>query len=93
MAVRNERSLTFDGLLMPLIFRTNWSEAALISYSVTGGSKLKRVLMLRHIPMPNVSELEFFDHCIRRSIGWKPTLVNCKRHPRMSQAPRGPCRE
>ena len=36
----------------PLSFRTNWSEAARISSSVTGGSKLKSVLMLRHIAGP-----------------------------------------
>ncbi len=32
----------------PVIFRTNWSEAARISSAVTGGSKLKRVLMFLH---------------------------------------------
>jgi PhnB protein len=41
--------LAFDGLLKPLIFLTNWSEAARISSAVTGGSKLKRVLMFLHI--------------------------------------------
>ena len=49
-AARNETSLAFDGLLKPLIFLTNWSEAARISPGVTGGSKLKRGLMFRHIP-------------------------------------------
>ena len=48
-AVRNEASLAFDGLLKPVIFRTNWSEAARTSSSVTGGSKLKRVLMFLHM--------------------------------------------
>jgi hypothetical protein len=42
-------SLAFDGLWIPLIFRTNWSEDARISSEVTGGSKLKRVLMFLHI--------------------------------------------
>src|SRR5258705_13046563 len=41
-AARNEASFAFDGLLNPLIFLTNWSEAARTSSSVTGGSKLKR---------------------------------------------------
>jgi hypothetical protein len=48
-AVKNNFSLPFDGLLNPLIFLTNWSEAARISSSVTGGSKLKRVLIFLHI--------------------------------------------
>src|SRR6202022_1294853 len=49
IASRNEASLAFDGLVNPLIFLTNWSEAALISSSVTGGSKLKSVLIFLHI--------------------------------------------
>ena len=48
-AAKKAASLAFDGLLKPLIFLTNWSEAARISSSVTGGSKLKRVLMFLHI--------------------------------------------
>jgi hypothetical protein len=32
--------------------RTNWSEAARISSSVAGGSKLKSVFMLRHMVKP-----------------------------------------
>jgi hypothetical protein len=48
-AARKEPSLAFDGLLKPLIFLTNWSDAARISSSVTGGSKLKRVLIFLHI--------------------------------------------
>src|ERR1700735_1917344 len=51
IAARNEASLAFDGLLKPLIFLTNWRDAARISSSVTGGSKLKRTLMLRHIAL------------------------------------------
>ena len=47
-ATRNDRSFVFEGLLKPLIFRTNWSEAARISSSVAGGSKLKSTLMFRH---------------------------------------------
>ncbi len=42
-------SLDLDGTEKPLSFRTNWSEASRISSSVAGGSKLKSVLMLRHM--------------------------------------------
>ena len=38
-----------EGLLKPLIFLTNCREAARTSCSVTGGSKLKSVLMFRHM--------------------------------------------
>ena len=48
MAARKAASLAFDGLLKPLTFLTNCKEAARISSSVTGGSKLKRVLMFLH---------------------------------------------
>src|SRR6266446_9183010 len=48
IAARNGASLDFDGLLNPLIFLTNCSEAARTSSSVTGGSKLKSVLMFLH---------------------------------------------
>jgi hypothetical protein len=42
-------SLARDGLLKPLIFLTNCSDAARISSSVTGGSKLNNVLMFLHM--------------------------------------------
>src|SRR3954462_9397842 len=45
----NAASFAFDGAVKPLSFRTNCSDAARISSSVAGGSKLKRVLMFRHI--------------------------------------------
>jgi hypothetical protein len=48
-AAKKGASFTFDGLWIPLIFRTNWSEDARISSEVTGGSKLKSVLMFLHI--------------------------------------------
>src|SRR5579864_9821233 len=48
-AARNAPSFACEGLLRPLIFLTNWSEAARISSWVTGGSKLKRFLMFLHI--------------------------------------------
>src|SRR5580693_3297081 len=49
IAVRNSASLALDGLLNPVIFLTNCSEAARTSSSVTGGSKLKRGLMFLHM--------------------------------------------
>src|SRR5215470_12076988 len=48
-AAMNAASFAFDGLLKPLIFLTNCSDAARISSSVTGGSKLNSILMFRHI--------------------------------------------
>ena len=48
-AARNEPSLAFEGLLKPLIFRTNWREAARTSSGVTGGSKLKSGLIFLHM--------------------------------------------
>lgn len=42
-------SFAFDGLLKPLIFLTNCIDAARISWSVTGGSKLNSVLMFLHM--------------------------------------------
>src|SRR6266849_8673663 len=48
-AAINEASFAFDGLLKPLIFLTNCSDAARISSAVTGGSKLKRILIFLHI--------------------------------------------
>ena len=49
-AARNKASLAFDGLLKPVILRTNCSEAARTSSGVTGGSKLKSVLIFLHMP-------------------------------------------
>lgn len=48
-AARNRVSFALDGLVKPQIFLTNWREAARISSSVAGGSKLKRVLIFLHI--------------------------------------------
>jgi hypothetical protein len=45
----NAASFAADGLALPLIFRTNCKAAARISSSVTGGSKLHKVLMFLHI--------------------------------------------
>src|SRR5580765_5178390 len=49
IARSNAASFAFEGALNPLSLRTNCSDAARISSSVAGGSKLKRVLMFRHI--------------------------------------------
>jgi len=49
MAWSNTAWFAFDGLLKPLSFRTNCSDAARISSSVAGGSKLKSVLMFLHM--------------------------------------------
>src|SRR5436309_543122 len=54
-AARNAASLAFDGLVKPLTLRTNCNEAARISSSVTGGSKLYSVLMFRHIGVISIS--------------------------------------
>jgi hypothetical protein len=45
----NAASLANEGLLKPLTLRTNCSAAARTSSSVTGGSKLKRSFIFRHI--------------------------------------------
>ena len=57
IAAWNGTSLAFDGLLKPLIFLTNCKEAARTSWSVTGGSKLKRFLIFLHIPYVLKKEL------------------------------------
>jgi hypothetical protein len=55
-AARKEASLAFDGLLKPLIFLTNCSAAPRISSSVTGGSKLNRVLMFLHTSITSMHQ-------------------------------------
>src|SRR5579864_3294998 len=52
-ACMNTASLAFDVIVKPLSLRTNCSDASRISSSVAGGSKLKRVLMLRHMAGAN----------------------------------------
>ena len=61
-AARNAASFVFDGLLKPLTFRTNCREAARISSSVTGGEKLKRILIFRHMSMLSM----FWDRLMRQ---------------------------
>src|SRR5689334_17617126 len=48
----NAASFAFEGLWKPESLRTNCSDAARISSSVTGGWKLKSVLMLLHMISP-----------------------------------------
>jgi hypothetical protein len=50
-AALNAASFAEEGLVNPLILRTNCSEAARISSSVAGGSKLKSGLMFLHIAL------------------------------------------
>ena len=59
MALKNAVSLVFDGLWKPVIFLTNCSEAARTSSGLTGGSKLKSVLMFRHIVFGPGEPLDF----------------------------------
>ena len=47
-APSNAASFAIDGLLKPVIFRTNCSDAARTSSCVTGGSKLNSVLIFLH---------------------------------------------
>jgi hypothetical protein len=48
-AAKNAASFVFDGFAKPLIFLTNWSEAARTSSSVTGGAKLNKGRIFLHI--------------------------------------------
>ena len=68
-------SLLFEGLLKPLIFLTNWSEAARIYSLVTGGSKLKSVLIFRHIPTVLRLTLYLWIQARFSSGGWPPAYI------------------
>src|ERR1700722_14299377 len=70
IAARNAASLGFEGFVNPQILRTKCSEAARTSSSVTGGSKLNKFLMLRHITMS--SSHSGFQSCL---IGLKFTVA------------------
>src|SRR6201993_3047520 len=48
-AARNDASFAFDGLLNPVILRTNWRAADRSSSSVAGGWKLNKILIFLHI--------------------------------------------
>jgi len=60
-AASKASSLAFDGLLKPLIFLTNCSDAARTSSSLTGGSKLKRVLIFLHIEYAPAESVSWRD--------------------------------
>ena len=64
-AARNAASLAFEGLLKPLTFLTNCRAAARISSSVTGGSKLKRVLMFLHTGITSIFHSQRADETRR----------------------------
>src|SRR5712691_7928283 len=84
-AARNEASLALDGLLKPVIFLMNCSEAARTSSALTGGSKLKRVLIFLHI-QHDLQQHEFLVCHIDRS--WKIVLEqppNRKVYSRLSR--------
>jgi hypothetical protein len=68
-ASRNAASFALDGLVKPVIFLTNCSDAARTSSSVTGGSKLKSVLMFLHIAK--------ISRAIGSDIGAKNPSNNC----------------
>src|SRR6266851_10071240 len=74
IAARNAPSFAFDGLLKPLIFLTNCSEAARTSSSVTGGSKLKSVLIFLHIRMTSGLAVELDRRFLY--VGTVPILRN-----------------
>ena len=70
-AARNAASLAFDGLLKPLTFLTNCNDAARISASVTGGSKLNSGLMFLHIGVTPIFRLLLSDATtLRRELCW-----------------------
>src|SRR5258707_7233851 len=48
-AAKNAASFVFDGFENPLIFLTNWIDAARTSSSLTGGSKLNKGRIFLHI--------------------------------------------
>src|SRR5882724_5555774 len=73
----NASSLALDGRLKPLSLRTNCSEASRISSSVAGGSKLKSVLMLRHMVF---------------GVGWRMKRVSAKALPQADLYPGRPRR-
>jgi hypothetical protein len=70
MAALKAASLAFDGWWKPVIFRTNCREAARTSSGVTGGSKLKRVLMLRH-----TVRLQYFAVDQWQVLGMQPNSI------------------
>ena len=62
IAELNASSFAFEGLLNPLIFLTNCSDAARTSSGVTGGSKLNSILIFRHIVRNLPHKTNDFEH-------------------------------
>src|SRR6478672_4211309 len=60
MARSKAAAFALEGALKPLNFRTNCSDAARISSSVAGGSKLNRVLMFLHMTHSLSRQLSIF---------------------------------
>ena len=91
-AAAKAASFALEGLLNPLTFLTNCSEAARISSSVTGGAKLKRVLMLRHISDSSMYRDVRVERPVRRHVA----SANGNAHPAMcrcrSAHPQRACR-
>jgi hypothetical protein len=56
--------LAIDGLVNPLSFLTNCSDAARISSSVAGGAKLNRVLMLLHTVVTSLNPFSTPEDCV-----------------------------
>src|SRR5215208_3268213 len=71
-------SFARDGLLKPLIFLTNCSDAAWISSSVAGGSKLNNVLMFLHMRVAPclIDNRRFASVRSGRLIQWRAKCVN-----------------
>ena len=69
MAAMNAASFALDGLLKPLIFLTNCNEAARTSSGVTGGSKLKSVLIFLHMDIGYREQGDREQQISRRSLG------------------------
>ena len=84
-ALSKAASLARDGTEKPLNLRTNCSDASRISNSVAGGSKLNRVLMLRHMAQGALAvggDLRLKHSCPAR--GWpssrrSPAVRKCVR--------------
>jgi len=77
-AARKASDVAALGLATPLTFRTYCSAAARISVSVAGGSRPRRVVMLRHMgPVSRVSLQAWHARChifTKRAADDSPTL-------------------
>jgi hypothetical protein len=75
----NASSLTLEGFLYPLTFLTNCNAAARISSSVAGISAFRKVLMLRHIGIPNSFYMDGFIDLSARMVPTILTLIQTGR--------------